>query len=174
MTIEDRIAHHRRMAEAYRDAYLRQGVQDGEAFADAWRFAEDGVYVSPYFTGDQVFKLSEFPEDTARASTMEAKAYSLTFPDWKPVDFVYWPADNGVVMKTRWQGHTTDGIEMGFYSYSFIETNAEGELTRWETHVNEEYNAFLDVAIGVHGPFNGTSDYLEALERCLAKAGVAV
>ena len=25
MNLEDRIAHHRRMAEAYRDAYLRQG-----------------------------------------------------------------------------------------------------------------------------------------------------
>ena len=93
MTLEERIAHHVRMAEAYRDAYLRQGVQDGEAFADAWKFADDGVYVSPYFTGDQVFPFSEFPEDTAKASTMEAKAYSLSFPDWKPADFKYWPAD---------------------------------------------------------------------------------
>ena len=48
-------------------------------------------------TGDQAFKLSEFPEDTARASTMEAKAYSLSFPDWKPASFDYWPANNGVV-----------------------------------------------------------------------------
>ena len=62
MTLEERIAHHVRMAEAYRDAYLRQGVQDGEAFADAWKFADDGVYVSPYFTGDQVFPFSEFPD----------------------------------------------------------------------------------------------------------------
>jgi hypothetical protein len=47
------------------------------------------VYASPYFTGDQGFLLSEFPEESARASTMEAKAYSLTFPDWKPTDFKY-------------------------------------------------------------------------------------
>ena len=33
MNLEESIAHHGRMAEAYRDAYLRQGVQDGEAFA---------------------------------------------------------------------------------------------------------------------------------------------
>ncbi|OBF00408.1 hypothetical protein [Mycobacterium sp. 852002-10029_SCH5224772] len=174
MNLEERIAHHRRMADAYRDAYLHQGVQDGETFAAAWKFADDGVYMSPYFTGDQVFKFSEFPEDTARASTMEAKVYSLTFPDWKPADFKYWPAENGVVMKTRWEGHTTDGIRMGFYSYSFIETNAAGELTRWETHVNDEYNAFLDAAIGVHGPFHGTGEYVEVLELCLKRAGVSV
>lgn len=174
MTLEERIAHHVRMAEAYRDAYLEQGVQDGGAFADAWKFAEDGVYVSPYFTGDQVFKLSEFPEDTARASTMEAKAYSLSFPDWKPASFDYWPANNGVVMKTRWQGQTKDGVKMGFYSYSFINTDDDGQITRWETHVNDEYNAFLDVALGVHGPFHGTGEYLEALERTLAAAGVTV
>ena len=174
MILEERIAHHVRMAEAYRDAYLRQGVQGGEAFADAWKFAENGVYVSPYFTGDQVFKFSEFPEDTARASTMEAKAYSLSFPDWKPAGFDYWPADNGLVMKTRWEGHTEAGVKMGFYSYSFIETNEAGELIRWETHVNDEYNAFLDVALGVHGPFHGTGEYLDALERTLAAAGVTV
>lgn len=162
------------MAEAYRDAYLRQGVQDGEAFADAWKFAADGVYVSPYFTGDQVFPFSEFPTDTARASTMEAKAYSLTFPDWSPVSFEHWPAANGLTMKTRWQGTTEDGVTMGFYSYSFIHTNDAGELTRWETHVNDEYNAFLDVAIGTHGPFQGTGEYVEALERTLAAAGVTV
>ena len=45
-----------------------------------WKFADDGMYVSPYFTGDEPFKLSEFPEDTARASTMEAKVYSLRLP----------------------------------------------------------------------------------------------
>lgn len=174
MKLEERIAHHVRMAEAYRDAYLRQGVQDGEAFADAWKFADDGVYVSPYFTGDQVFKLSEFPSDTAKASTMEAKAYSLSFPDWKPASFDYWPADNGVVMKTRWEGHRKDGVKMGFYSYSFIQTDGDGQITRWETHVNDEYNAFLDVAIGVHGPFQGTGQYLEALERTLAAAGEMV
>jgi hypothetical protein len=144
MNIEERLAHQRGMAEAYRDAYLHQGVQNGEAFADAWKFADDAVYVSPYFTGDQVFKFSEFPEDTARASTMEAKVYSLNFPDWKPADFKYWPAENGVVMKTPWKGHSN------------------------------EYNAFLDVAIGVHGPFHGTGEYVEVLELCLKRAGVPV
>ena len=55
-----------------------------------------------------------------------------------------------------------------------VETNDDGEVARWETHVNDEYSAFLDVAIGVHGPFHGTSEYVEALERCLAAAGISV
>ncbi|MET7767195.1 hypothetical protein [Nocardia sp. NPDC005366] len=173
MNLEERIAHHTRMAESYRNSYLRQGVQDGETY-EAWAFAEDGVYASPYFTGDEAFPLSAFPEDTAKAATMEAKAYSLTFPDWKPSDFKYWAGDTGFVMKTRWEGHTKDGTAMGFYSYSFVETNDAGEVLRWETHVNDEYSPFLDVAIGTHGPFHGTGEYLDALNRCLSKAGVTM
>lgn len=77
-------------------------------------------------------------------------------------------------MKTRWQGATADGTTMGFYSYSFVETNDAGEVARWETHVNDEYSPFLEVAIGVSGPFHGTGEYVEALERRLSEAGVAV
>lgn len=77
-------------------------------------------------------------------------------------------------MKTRWHGHTVDGTGMGFYSYSFVETDERGEITRWETHVNDEYSPFLEVAIGVSGPFHGNAAYLEALERCLEKAGVTM
>jgi hypothetical protein len=76
-------------------------------------------------------------------------------------------------MKIRW-GHTKDGAKMGFYSYSFIETNDQGQLTRWETRVDDEDNAALGVAIGVHGPLRGTGEYVEAPERCLAAAGVSV
>lgn len=175
MNLEDRIELHNRMARAYGDAYLRQGVQDGEKFVDVWKFAADCMYASPYFTGDTAFLLSEFPEDSARASTMEAKVYSLRFPDWKPVDFKHWPGDNGFVMKTRWQGTNKDtGTVMGFYSYSFVDTNDAGEVTRWETHVNSEYSDFLDVAIGVHGPFHGTHEYTDALERRMKEEGVTV
>lgn len=172
MKLEERIAHHRRMAESYRNAYLRQGVQEGEHY-EAWKFADDATYASPYFMRDQVIKLKTAPADSAKAATMEAKAYALTFPDWKPADFKYWPADHGFVMKTRWEGTTRDGKKMGFYSYSFVETNDKGEVSHWETHVNDEYSPFLDVAIGVHGPFRG-NEYMEALHRCLAKAGVSV
>jgi phytoene dehydrogenase-like protein len=171
MNLEERIEHHRRMALGYGNAYLHQVVQEGEEYED-WTFADDAVYSSPYFTGEEVLKLSEVPTDAAEAATMEAKAYSLTFPDWKPADFRYWPAPNGLTMKVRWQGTMADGTEMGFYSYSFVETNERGEVARWETHVNDEYSAFLDVTIGVHGPFHGHSEYVDALRKRLAQAGV--
>jgi hypothetical protein len=171
MNLEERIAHHRRMAEGYRNAYLHQGVQEGEEY-EAWRFADDAVYTSPYFTGDEVLLLRDVPTEAAEAATLEAKAYSLTFPDWKPADFTYWPAENGFTMKTRWEGHMADGARMGFYSYSFVETNEAGEVSRWETHVNDEYSRFLEVAIGVSGPFHGHTEYVDALRRRLEKAGV--
>jgi hypothetical protein len=173
MKTEDRIAHHRRMAESYRNAYLRKGVQEGEEY-EAWKFADDAVYASPYFTGDEVFPMREFSMTAAKSATNEAAAYSLTFPDWGPADFKCWPADNGFVMKTRWEGHTKDGTRMGFYSYGFIETNDQGEITRWETHVNDEFSPFLEVAIGVRGPFRGKDEYNEAVSRILEKAGVSV
>ncbi len=172
MKLENRIALHRRMAESYRDSYLRQGVKDG-ATQEEWRFADDAVYASPYFTGSHVLLLREVNKSVATVATMEAKAYSAKFPDWKPADFKYWPAENGFVMKTRWEGHMKDGTSMGFYSYGFVETNERGEITRWETHVNEEYDAFLKVAIGVSGPFHG-SEYVDALTRTLKEASVSV
>ena len=58
MTPEERITQHRRLAESYRNAYLREGVKDGEEYTDenghdAWKFADGAIYTSPYFTGDE-------------------------------------------------------------------------------------------------------------------------
>ena len=174
MNTEERVVLHRRMAESYRNAYLRQGVKDGEKY-EAWKFAADGVYSSPYFTGDEAFPLSEFAVDAARSATNEAAAYSLKFADWKPVDFKCWPADNGFVMKTRWEGHTNKGRKIGFYSIGIVETNEQGEITRWETHVDDaEYGPFLEVAIGRRGPFKGRDEYNALVEKVLRDAGVSV
>jgi hypothetical protein len=172
MNIAERVAHHRRMAESYRNAYLRKGVEEGETY-EAWKFADDAVYASPYFTGEEVIPMSRFAINAAQSATNEAKAYSLRFPDWAPADFKYWPAENGFVMKTRWEGCMKDGTRMGFYSYGFVETNGQGEISRWETHVNEEYGAFLEVAIGLRGPFRGSDEYNEAVARVLREAGVS-
>jgi hypothetical protein len=159
------------MAEGYRDAYLRQGVQEGARY-EAWRFADDAVYASPYFTGDTVLLLRDVAASTAVVATMEAKAYAVRFPDWKPARFTCWPADNGFAMRTRWEGHSVDGVLMGFYSIGFVETNDAGEITRWETFVNdEEYGPFLQAAIGARGPFRGT-EYVDALIRHLTAHGL--
>jgi len=173
LNIEERIALHRRMAESYRDAYFEKAVKDGATY-DEWKYAEDALYWSPYF-GDNVIELSKHPISVKESATMEAKAYSLTFSDWAPLGFKCWPSDNGFVMQTHFGGHMEDGALMDFYAYGFVDTNEQGQITRWETHVSPEYNDFLDVAIGVHGPFKqGPEPYMEALGKKLKEAGVTL
>lgn len=61
---------------------------------------------------------------------------------------------------------------MEFFSYSYIRINDYGEITHWETHVNKQYDDFLDVAIGAHGPFKGEVEYMEVVCRKLKSAGI--
>ena len=82
MNLQERIALHRRMAEGYHAAYAHRAVKDGATYA-TWEFADDAVYWSPYF-GNKLIKLSEHPVSVAASATMEARAYSITFPDWGP------------------------------------------------------------------------------------------
>jgi len=171
--LEDRIAMHRRMAESYHNAYTQKTVKDGETY-DEWKFAEDALYWSPYF-GDNVIELRIYPISVKTSATMEAKAYSVTLPDWAPLGFECWPSDNGFVMQTHFGGHKKDGTLVDFYAYGFVKTNELCEITRWETHVSPEYNDFLDVVIGVHGPFKkGPEPYMEALAKKLKEAGVSL
>ncbi len=173
LSLEERIALHRKMAESYYNAYDEKAVKDGATYEE-WKFAEDALYWSPYF-GDNVIELRTHPVSVKASATMEAKAYSVTFPDWGPLYFKCWPSDNGFVMQTHFGGHKEDGTLMDFYSYGFVETNEQGYITHWETHVSPEYNDFLDVAIGIHGPFKqGPEPYMEALARKLKEAGVNI
>ena len=174
MNLEERIALHRRMAEGYRDAYMGHDVHQGGSY-DGWEFAADAVYASPYFTGDEVIPLDEnLAVGAAACATMEAKAYAATFADWGPAEFKCWPAENGFVMRTRWEGHTKDGTKLGFYSIGFVDTNEQGQITRWETFPNdEEYGPFLELAIGVRGPFKGATEYVDALVRTLEEHGLS-
>jgi hypothetical protein len=171
--LEDRIAQHRRMAESYHAAYDHKAVKDGATYEE-WTFAEDAVFWSPYF-GDQLIKLSEHHMSVQKSATMEALAYSVKFADWGPAQFKCWPSDIGFVMQTLFTGHTKDGVEMSFFSYGFVETNPAGDISRWETHVSGDYSDFLDVALGVHGPFrHGADEYMEAVARALEQAGVSL
>ena len=176
--IEERVEKHRRMAEAYRAAYWRRGVKDGEKYEE-WKFADDAVFWSPYFTGGRknTIALGGMVVDVATYATMEALSYSVNFPDWGLADFNCWPSDNGFVMRNLFQGHHVDtGEEMSFYSTGFIETNDEFEITNWQTFVNgDEFSPFLEAAIGVRGPFvNGQEEYFEAVDRHLKKHGLSV
>lgn len=172
LPLKERLARHGRMAESYRDAYKAQTVKDGATY-DEWQYADGALYWSPYF-GDNVINLSSYPISVKDSAQMEAKTYSLTFPDWGPLSFRYWASDNGFVMQTHFGGHLEDGTFMDFYAYGFVETNEKCQITRWETHVSPEYNDFLDVAIGIHGPFkDGPERYMEALGKKLHEAGIA-
>jgi hypothetical protein len=75
MSVENRIALHRRMAESYHDAYSEKAVKDGATY-DEWKFADDAIYWSPYF-GDNVIELRTNPISVKASATMEAKAYSV-------------------------------------------------------------------------------------------------
>lgn len=173
LTLEERISLHRRMAESYRNAYDNKAVKDGATYEE-WNFSDDALYWSPYF-GDNVIELHSNPISVKASATLEAKVYSLTFPDWAPLEFKCFPSDHGFVMQTHFGGHQKDGTLVDFYSYGFIETNEEGLINRWETHVSPEYNDFLDLAIGVHGPFkNGPEPYIEALTRKLKEADISI
>ena len=173
LSLEERIALHRRMAMSYYNAYVDQMVQGGSTYED-WKFADDALYWSPYF-GDNVINLKTNPISVKDSATMEATTYCITLPDWAPLSFDCWPSDNGFVMQTHFGGHKKDGTLVDFYAYGFVKTNDKGEITRWETHVSPEYNEFLDVVIGVHGPFkNGPEPYMEALARKLGEAGISL
>ena len=94
-------------AESYHHAYDEKAVKEGATY-DEWKFADDAVYFSPYF-GMGLIKLKTHPISVKASATMEAKAYSLRFPDWGPEEFKCWPADNGFTMKTLFSRHTKDG-----------------------------------------------------------------
>ena len=172
LTNEERIALNRDIAESYFAAYDKKAVKDGATY-DNWRFAKNADYWSPYF-GNGTIDLNTNPISVKDSATMEALSYSIEFSDWAPIDFECWPAVEGVAWKSHFGGHRkTNGDFMDFFAYSYIKTNQYGEITHWETHVNCDYNDFLDVAIGEHGPYkNGSDAYMEAVMRKLASAGI--
>ncbi len=174
LTDEERIALNRSIAESYFAAYDKKAVKDGATY-DNWEFAPNADYWSPYF-GNGTINLSTNPISVEDSATMEALSYSVEFSDWAPIDFECWPAVEGVAWKSHFGGHRKDNGEfMDFFAYSYIKSNEYGEITHWETHVNCDYNDFLDVAIGEHGPYkNGAQPYMEAVMRKLTSAGIDV
>lgn len=172
LTDAERIAVNKKIAESYLAAYDAKKVKDGATYAD-WKFAEKADYWSPYF-GNEKIDLSSNPVSVGDSATFEALSYSIEFPDWAPISFQCWPAVNGVAWKTEFGGHRKgSGAAMSFFAYSYIDTNEYGEIIHWETHVNSDYNDFLDAAIGTHGPFrNGSGEYMQAVYTKLGSAGI--
>jgi hypothetical protein len=177
MKIEDRLALHRRMAEGYHAAYKLQGERQSAIYPEEWKFADDAVYSSPYFTGGQGLAMGEFSKSHGMSmtdgATMEAKVYSAVLPDWRPVEFMCWPSDIGFAMRTRFEGHTKDGARMSFHALDFVQTNEAGLIRRWETFVDgEEFGPIVKLAIGVRGPFRDATEYWQALGKRLHELGL--
>ncbi len=170
----ERIARNKQIAEAYYSAYDKKAVKDGATY-ESWVFARHAEYWSPYFGSDMI-DLELHPISVEDAATMEALSYSVEFKDWGPIDFECFPGIEGVAWKTHFGGHRkSDDVFMDFFAYSFIRTDDYGEITHWETHVNGDYNDFLDVAIGEHGPYrNGSDPYMEAVMKKLKSAGIDI
>lgn len=173
MTLSERIERHRAMAESYHAAYLKKQVESGATYEE-WKFAPHASYWSPYF-GDSMIDLETNPISVQRSATMEAATYCVTLPDWTILDFKCWPSDNGFVMQSHFGGHDRNGVLHDFYAYGFVTTNENCEITRWETHVSPEYNDFLDVVLGTHGPYkNGADEYMNAVSKKMKEAGIRI
>ena len=172
LTDSERIETNKRIAEQYYLAYKEKAVKDGGTYAD-WVYASHAEYWSPYF-GNGMIDLETNPISVEDSATMEALAYSIEFRDWAPIDFESFPTVEGAAWKTHFGGYRKkDDVFMDFFVYSFIRTNEYGEIKHWETHVNSDYNDFLDVAIGEHGPYrNGADQYMQAVMRKLSSAGI--
>ena len=168
----ERMEKNRRIAEAYYAAYDKKVVKDGASYDD-WVYASHATYWSPYF-GNGMIDLETNPISVEDSATMEALSYSIEFKDWGPIDFECFPSVEGVAWKTHFGAHRKkDDVFMDFFAYSYIHTNEYGEITHWETHVNSDYNDFLDVAIGEHGPYKESADdYMRAVMRKLSSAGI--
>lgn len=168
----ERYERNAKIAQAYYSAYDKKAVKDGATYDD-WVYAPHAEYWSPYF-GNGLIDLETNPISVEDSATMEALSYSVEFSDWGPVDFEAFPSVHGVAWKTHFGGHRrSDGVFMDFFAYSYVRTNEYGEIAHWETHVNSDYNDFLDVAIGEHGPYrNGADAYMMAVMKKLASAGI--
>ncbi|MFA9378303.1 MAG: hypothetical protein ACERKZ_16400 [Lachnotalea sp.] len=171
LSTEERISLTKRIALSYYGAYQKKAVKEGATYDD-WKFAKGATYWSPYF-GNEMIDLETNPISVEDSATMEALSYSVEFPDWAPLNFEFWPAAEGVAWKSNFGGHSkTTGELKSFFAYSYININEFGEITHWETHVNVDYDKFLDEAIGEHGPYIGAQDYMVAVTKKLQTAGI--
>jgi hypothetical protein len=171
--LKDRIELHRRMAEGYHDAYKRRVERGAVIYPDEWQLADDAVYWSSYFG---TAPLKQFHNQTGASqsdsASREAVVYATKLPDFAPVEFMSWPSENGAAWRSRFEGHTTEGVKMGFYAVDFILTNPDGLITRWETFVDSaEFGDVLELCTGVRGPFKDFHAYRRELDRVIS-AGV--
>jgi hypothetical protein len=172
MTLEDRIALHRRMAEGYHEAYARRIERGRVQFPPEWRFAEAALYSSAYFGGGRdspIGKMVNRPGVTiSDGASREMRVYAAVLPDYEPVEFHCYPSPEGFVTKTLFVGHTAAGVRMQSWMIDFFLVDDAGLITRWETFSDgEDFGPIVELATGVRGPFPDFATYWRLLEQRL-------
>ncbi len=167
LTPAEKMEYHRKMAETYHDAYARRAID--EKNYQAWVMAPHAQFWSPYF-GDKAIDLDDGIRAMQEFGVNEAAICMKAMPDYSLMDFKGYPSEAGFAMQVHLGGHDLQGQMHDYYAYMFIDTNASGEITRWETHVSPEYNDFLDFVLGIHGPFkDGRKAYNNAVRNKMMK-----
>jgi hypothetical protein len=167
MTLEERVELNRRLAECYHDAYRLQ-QERGRTDLDMWKFSDDAVFYMPYFTGGDVVPMGLFLKTAGISlsdlADMEQKAYSKILPDWHNVEFLAFPSDIGFAFRARMEGHDQHGRKYSFHACDFLLTNDEGQITRWETHMDDsEFGPVVELLTGQRGPFENFDVYWKAV-----------
>jgi hypothetical protein len=160
MTLEDRLARNKRIADTYFDAYANHIARGTVVMTDDWKLAPDFTFKSTYHGGEAtIAKLID-----VAGNTNEMKTYLFDMPDYHAADCMRWPTPEGFVTRTRWVGHTKDGRELASTLVNFWWVNDAGEITRCESMINgDEIGPVMEVVVGRRGPFSSFEDYWAAL-----------
>jgi hypothetical protein len=178
MTLKERIALHRRMAEGYHDAYANHLERGGVRFPPEWRFADEATYGSTYFgswAGAPIGKMVNRPgTDISEGANRELRVYLAAIPDYRAVEFMGFPSPEGFATRTLFEGRTKAGLAVRSWTLDFFLTNEAGLITRWETFVDSaEFGPIVEAAVGVRGPFESFEAYWRILGARLRELDAA-
>jgi hypothetical protein len=123
------VAHNLEIARRYFDGYhhsVGRGRLEGVLAKDD--FAEDWVLFSPWF-GER--KRSS-AEDYGSFAAVEQQKIWQRLDDYKMDHFEAWPTDDGCAWRWCVNGHAGDGTYYEFWEQIFVDTNADGRITRLE------------------------------------------
>jgi hypothetical protein len=179
MTLEERLALHRRLGAGYHDAYTGHLNRGGRVvFPDEWRISPDCVYRSPYFGGDQDGPIGKWVNTPGASmndgATRELRLYLAHFPDWTAVEFLSWASEEGFFTRTRYAGATRRGVQVSAWLIDFFFTDAQGLITRWDGFVDgDEWGPIMQIVTGERGPFPDFKTYWRALAAAEKRLGFA-
>jgi hypothetical protein len=159
MDAAERIALHDRLSAGYIDAYVNQLERGMVQYPSEWKYSDDAVHFMPFFEGAEIPIGQLMKEQGARLDsihegvTMESRMYWRVYPDYRGVEGWGASHENGFVQWIRFEGTDIDtGDRVSFTALDVVSTNADGEITRWETHVDpDEFGPACERATGVAG-----------------------